>query len=238
MVVYAPSRALYYGVFAPLVATSIGIVFREYTRRMYFAEMKMKEAFWTDVVTVVLQIAGVEFLYVTDRLNVANTLFMLSFGAIVVSLWWLAREWRKLSFGLQEMLDDARRNTRLGRWFLGANMVFMVSSQCNPWMLSWLLGGSSVGDYAVCESVANIPRVALTSMQNMMAPTMAHAYAERRQTRAAQNRHTTMTACSLPAVQLFAVSASRSSARGSRNRDLSKECSRQFAHPILICCWR
>jgi O-antigen/teichoic acid export membrane protein len=173
-----PSRGLYYGVFYPLVAASAGIVFREYTRRMYFCEIRMKEAFWTDVATVVLQIAGVEYLYLAHRLNVTNTLWILSLGAVLVSLWWLAREWRRLTFGFNESLADMRRNMRLGRWFLGANMVFMASSQLNPWLLSGLLGGVSVGAYAICESVVNIPRVALTSMQNMMAPTMARAYAE------------------------------------------------------------
>jgi O-antigen/teichoic acid export membrane protein len=57
-------------------------------------------------------------------------------------------------------------------------MVFMASSQFNPWLLSGVLGGASVGAYAICESIVNIPRVALTSMQNMMAPTMARAFAK------------------------------------------------------------
>jgi len=172
-----PSRGLYYGVFYPLVAASAGIVFREYTRRMYFCEIRMKEAFWTDVATVALQIGGVVYLHMTHHLNVTNTLWILSAGAILVSLWWLVREWRRLAFGVAEMIADFRRNMRLGRWFLGANMVFMASSQFNPWLLSGVLGGASVGAYAICESIVNIPRVALTSMQNMMAPTMARAFA-------------------------------------------------------------
>jgi len=172
-----PSRGLYYGVFYPLIAATAGILFREYTRRMYFCEMRMKEAFWTDVATVALQIAGVEYLYHAHRLNVTNTLWMLSVGAILVSLWWIACEWRRLAFGLAESLADLRRNMHLGRWFLGANMVFMASSQFNPWLLSGMLGGGSVGAYAICESIVNIPRVALTSMQNMMAPTLARAFA-------------------------------------------------------------
>jgi len=94
-----------------------------------------------------------------------------------VSLWWIACEWRRLAFGLAESLADLRRNMHLGRWFLGANMVFMASSQFNPWLLSGMLGGGSVGAYAICESIVNIPRVALTSMQNMMAPTLARAFA-------------------------------------------------------------
>ena len=41
-----------------------------------------------------------------------------------------------------------------------------------------MLGGASVGAYAVCESVVNIPRVALTSLQNIMGPMLARALAE------------------------------------------------------------
>jgi len=173
-----PARGMYYGVFAPLVLTSIGIVFREFTRRMYFAEMRFKEAFWTEVATVGLQIVGVEWLYLHHELNVPNSLWMLSLGAIAVSLWWLVREWGTFKVGVSECWQDLRLNLHLGRSLLGANMVYMMSSQANPWVLSWLLGGAAAGSYAICESVVNIPRVALTSMQNMMAPMMARAVAD------------------------------------------------------------
>lgn len=173
-----PERGLYYGVFNPLIVTSIGILFREYTRRMYFAEMRMKEAFWTDVATVALQVAGVEWLYHRNKLDLPHTLWMLSWGAILVNVWWLFREWKTFDLDLRTSAKDMVLNLRLGKWFLGGNMVFMITSQCNPWVLSALLGGVSVGDYSVCESIVNIPRVALVSMQNIMAPMMARAYAE------------------------------------------------------------
>ncbi len=174
-----PARSDFHATFAPLIVTGAGILFREFTRRMYFAQMRMKEAFWTDVATVVLQIAGVFWLYFAHRLSVSNTLFVLSSAALVVSVWWLLRDGRHLATGLQAIWRDLQLNLDLGRWFLGSNMVFMASSQCNPWVLGAALGGSSVGAYAICESVVNIPRVALTSMQNVMGPAIAQAQAER-----------------------------------------------------------
>jgi O-antigen/teichoic acid export membrane protein len=173
-----PARSLYYGVFAPLVLTSFGIVFREFTRRMYFAEMRLKEAFWTDVATNGLQILGVVWLWRMHRLDVAGALWSLADGAILVSFWWLIREWRTWTVQLRTALDDFRLNVKLGKWFLGSNMVFMVSSQCNPWLLGALLGPVSVGAYSICEQVVNIPRVALVSIQNILAPMMARAHAE------------------------------------------------------------
>ncbi len=170
-----PAHGVYYGTFAPLVLTSGGILFREFTRRMYFSHMRLREAFWTELATVLIQIGGVEWLYYTGRLNVTNTLWMLWLGASLVSCWWLAREWRTFTVSLRAMRDDFRLNLQLGRWFLGSNMIFLAGSQCNPWILSALLGGASVGAYSVCESVVNIPRVALTSMQNVMGPMIARA---------------------------------------------------------------
>lgn len=170
-----PARGIYYGTFAPLVITGGGILFREFTRRMYFSHMRLKEAFWTDFATVFLQIAGVEWLYLTGRLDVGRTLLVLCFGAVAVSFWWLFREWNSFRVEAAATLRDLTMNLQLGRWFLGSNMVFLASSQCNPWVLSALMGGSAVGAYAVCESVVNIPRVALTSMQNVMGPMIARA---------------------------------------------------------------
>lgn len=170
-----PARGIYYGTFAPLVITGGGILFREFTRRMYFSHMRLKEAFWTDLATVLLQIGGVEWLYLTGRLDVAHTLLVLCLGAVAVSLWWIFREWNSFRLEAASIWTDLKMNLQLGRWFLGSNMVFLASSQCNPWVLSALMGGSAVGAYAVCESVVNIPRVALTSMQNVMGPMIARA---------------------------------------------------------------
>jgi O-antigen/teichoic acid export membrane protein len=172
------ARGLYFGIFAPLVWTSVGILFREFTRRLYFSQMRFCEAFWTDAATVGLQIAGVEWLYRVHRLTLPATLEVLSAGAILVSMWWVVREWSSFEVRWRANVEDMRLNLKLGRWLFGGNMVFMVSSQCNPWVLSAVLGGAGVGAYAVCESVVNIPRVALTSMQNVMAPTLARAFAD------------------------------------------------------------
>jgi O-antigen/teichoic acid export membrane protein len=173
---HGPARGMYYGVFAPLVFTTAGIIFREFNRRMYFAEMRFREAFWTDAATVLLQIAGVEWLYLHGKLDVPNTLWMLAGGAIAVGLWWVVRDGPRLALRSAAAAHDLALNFKLGRWFLGSNMVFTVSSQMNPWVIGALLGGGGVASYAVCESVVNIPRVALTSMQNVMAPMMARAY--------------------------------------------------------------
>ncbi len=164
--------------FAPLILAGAGILFREFTRRMYFAQMRMREAFWTEVATVALQIAGVEWLYMHHELDVLHTLYVLCAGAVAVSFWWLLRDAPRFSLGPRSAWADLRLNLQLGRWFLGSNMVFMASSQCNPWILGSALGASSVAAYAICESVVNIPRVALTSMQNVMGPALASAHAE------------------------------------------------------------
>ena len=173
-----PRHSDLHAAFAPLVLASGGILFREFTRRMYFAHMRLKEAFWTECSTVLLQVAGVECLYRAEKLNVSNTLYVLSLSASFVSLWWIAREWKMWEVRLADVVSDFRRDLQLGRWFFGSNMVYLASAQCNPWVLDALLGGSSVGTYAISESLVNIPRVALTSMQNLMGPMLARASVE------------------------------------------------------------
>ncbi len=173
-----PVPGKYHEVFAPLIWTSLGITFREYTRRMYFSEMRFREAFWTEVATVVLQIAGMEWLVWRGEVSVGSALTVLSAGAIIVSLWWAVREWRTVQIGLRASLDDLRKDFELGRWLFVSNMVSLLSLQCNPWILSSLLGLPAVGAYTICEYPVNVPRVALTSLQNTMAPSMARSYAK------------------------------------------------------------
>ena len=173
-----PARGVYYGTFQPLIFSAGILLFRELNRRMYFAEMRMRAAFWTEVATIALQVAGVMYYLRTGRLDVAHTLIALAFGAAVTGLWWLLREFRSLSLHWRDVHADTARNLRLGRWLLGSNFVFVASNQANPWILSALFGGSSVGAYAIAESIVNIPRVALVSLQNVFAPVLARAYAD------------------------------------------------------------
>ena len=172
-----PARGEYYGVFAPLVLTGVVILFREFTRRIYFAQMRFRAAFWTEVATVGLQLAGMEVLIHMHRLNVETTLWVFALGGGVVSVYWWISEWRSLCFRVRESWADTLLNMRLGRGLAGGNLVFLVSAQCNPWLLGATSGPAAVGIYALCESVVNIPRVALNSLQNVMAPVIARAYA-------------------------------------------------------------
>ena len=96
-----PARGVYYGTFQPLVLTAGILLFREFNRRMYFADMRMREAFWTELATVALQVAAVVYCLRTGHLDVAHTLLALAVGAGAVSLWWLLREFRTLSVGLR-----------------------------------------------------------------------------------------------------------------------------------------
>ena len=173
-----PAHERYYDVFTPLIWTSIGITFREYTRRMYFADMRFREAFWTEVATTALQVGGMVWLVVRGNVHVGTTLTMLSAGAIVVSMWWVVREWNTHELSLSASFESLRSDFALGRWLFGTNMVGLLSLQCNPWILSSLLGVPAAGAYAVCEFPVNVPRVALTSLQNTMAPSMARRLAK------------------------------------------------------------
>ena len=170
---------LEYGrLFAPLALPSVAIVFREFTRRMYFAHFRFKEALITDAITVALQIGGMLWLLHRGKLGFITALWALSAGCVVVGLYWVVREFRGLRFSGGAYGADLRTNMQLGRWFFGSNMILLASAQVSPWLLSATGGPVSVAAYAVCESVVNIPRVALTSMQNAMGPTMAAAFAE------------------------------------------------------------
>ncbi|ADW71234.1 lipopolysaccharide biosynthesis protein [Granulicella tundricola] len=167
----------YRQLFAPLALPSVAIVFREFTRRMYFAQMSFRAAFIADAITVAVQTTSVLLLLHSHRLHSTSAVWALSLACVPASLFWLFSNRRRFSFGISDCRDDLRLNMQLGRWFFGSNMTLLVGQQANPWILSAMRGPTAVAGYAVCEAVVNIPRVALTSMQNTMGPSMARAYA-------------------------------------------------------------
>jgi O-antigen/teichoic acid export membrane protein len=165
----------YARVFLPLALPSVAIVF---TRRIYFAELRFGRALILDAATVGLQIAGILWMKHDGTLSPERALWALSLSASVVCFYWFATEWKQLAFRKKEIRDDFRMNMQLGKWFFGSNMLYLGSTQLSPWLLSATSGAGSVAAFAVCDQVVNIPRVALTSMQNAMAPSMARAYAD------------------------------------------------------------
>ncbi len=167
----------YAGLFLPLALPTAAIVFREFVRRIYFAHLRFKYALMTDAITVGLQIAGLWTLIHLKRLTLPNALWALALPCVVMVLYWAVTERRTITFSLAAYGSDFRLNLELGRWFFGSNMVLLASAQVSPWVLSATTGPIAVAAFAVCESVVNIPRVALTSMQNMMGPMMARDFA-------------------------------------------------------------
>lgn len=173
-----PAHASLRETFQPLILSGGALLFREFTRRLYFADLRLKEAFWTEVATVLAQIAGVDWFYHRASLTVSNTLLALGGGAALVSGWWLLRDWRRWTVTRHGALADLRQDLQMGRWLFGGNMMALTSAQCNPWVLNALLGSASVGSYSISESLVNIPRAVLTSMQNVMGPLVARAHHE------------------------------------------------------------
>ena len=168
----------YSALFLPLAVPSVLIIFREFTRRMYFSQMRFRNAFFTDAATTALQIAGVLYLVHRHTVSYAHALWVLSASCLAVSLYWLMSEGHRLHFNLDSIRNDFKLNLQLGRWFFGSNMLFVASAQANPWILTAAIGPASVAGYAFCDQVVTIPRVALTSIQNTMAPSMSRAVAE------------------------------------------------------------
>jgi O-antigen/teichoic acid export membrane protein len=168
----------YAQVFVPLALPSVAIIFREFTRRIYFAEFRFAQALVLDAATVGLQIAGILAMLHRGSLRPATALWALSLSASVVCVYWFVTEWKHLAFSLRDIRSDFTLNMQLGKWFFGSNMLFLGSMQLSPWLLSATSGAASVAALGVCDQVVNIPRVALTSMQNAMAPSMARAFAE------------------------------------------------------------
>jgi len=175
---HARGGSAYDPLFLPLIVPSILIMLREFTRRIYFAQMRFGAAFRTDSATTLLQVAAMAWLASRHAVTYSNTLWALCFGCFFTDIYCFWTERRHFRFSLRDIRSDFRLNLQLGRWFLGSNMLFVVSQQANPWLLSGVLGPGSVGNYAICEQVINFPRVALTSMQNAMAPSMARAAAD------------------------------------------------------------
>jgi len=122
----------------------------------------------------ILQLSLISFLYIKKYLTIYNTFIIIGISSLVPVLIIFFSS-VKLKIKYDRVWLDFINNFKLGKWILGSNTIFALSSQIYLWLLVIFSNKSSVAILGVTSSLANILGPFLQGINSYVFPKMTHA---------------------------------------------------------------
>ena len=163
------------GVLAAVVPLAL---FRDFVRRFAFAHLQMASAFALDVLVAVLQVGGLVTIALTGALTPWSAYVVMGLSCAAATAIWLGLARPKFEFCRNRIIDDFRKNWRLGRWVFAALMTLMLQLSAVPWLLALTHGTHATGFYAACVTIVMLVNPMMQGVSNLLVPWAAQAFAE------------------------------------------------------------
>jgi O-antigen/teichoic acid export membrane protein len=168
------------GLRAILFALSIvsGMVcFRDFARRVSYAELHFGFALWIDGALALVQLTVVGLLAWKHQLTAGRALFAVGFASTCASVMWIAVNRQSISFSVTHALSGFRVNWALGRWLFASSLLWSLCIDQYPWLITALRAPSEAAIWASSYGVMAFMNPVVLALNNDTAPRVAHDYA-------------------------------------------------------------
>lgn len=161
-----------------LVVVITFILFREYARRVCFANLRFKTALILDSCVAVVQVGSLFLLAYLGLLSISVTYWVIGLTCCLAGMGWLIRMRKTFVLQLTRAISDLGRNWSFGKWVFAGGLLWALSMNLYPWILMVFHGTASTGVWAACIGIIGIANPLLFGMQNFLGPRIAHSYVE------------------------------------------------------------
>jgi O-antigen/teichoic acid export membrane protein len=161
------------------LAAVIGfIMFREFIRRVCFADLRMEVAVFFDLCVAVAQIGGLILLYHFGILSADHAFWVIGASCGIAGAGWIILNKKSFIPQVGKAISDLHHNWKFGKWVFASAVVWTISMNLYPWILTFFHGTASTGVWAACLGVIALINVPLMGVQNFLGPKIANVYAE------------------------------------------------------------
>lgn len=175
---YTPSTQSLSVVLLSLSTVLFFISFREFLRRVYFANLDIRMPLFYDTLDSALRLVALLILIRTEKLSAATAYLAIGFAAAVVVVSWAKAVRRHCIVSIAQVRDDLRRNWSFGRWWFISSTLFAITINVYPWLLTIFHGPTSTGLWAACIGLTALGNPIVIGMQNVVGPRIYRAYAD------------------------------------------------------------
>lgn len=166
------------GLFAVLAVAGSLMLFREYMRRIYLAQMRPGRALLLNVGMAGVQLAGLAIIVRGGVLSSHSAYWVIGVSCALLTAAWLITERTRMKVCWHAVVPDWRRNWKAGRWIFAGSMVRLVSTDIYPWLLAAFHGLPAVAVLAAARGVIVFANPLLLGIGNFAGPFAAHACAD------------------------------------------------------------
>ena len=99
------------------------ICFRDFARRVSYAELHFGFALVPDGVLSLVQLLSIGILAWKHELTGARALVAVGLASLSASLMWLTVNWKTISFSVTHAMEGFRVNWALGRWIFASSVL-------------------------------------------------------------------------------------------------------------------
>jgi O-antigen/teichoic acid export membrane protein len=173
---YEGPRALLPVIWALVVMISF-IMLREYIRRFFFAELRMKEVLVFDCIVAGIQIAGLLLFVYLDLLSANLAYWIAGIACGMVTISWFIPNRNAFAIEIKKVLSDLAHNWAFAKWVFASGVLWTISMNLYPWFLAYFIGVDAVGIWGACFGVVALNNPLFFGLQNLLGPQIAHSYA-------------------------------------------------------------
>ena len=141
-----------------------------FIRETLLSERKTKENLKYGAVCAVGLIALLLLIFFQNNTNIIFFLVTASIIYLLISLFYIAANYKKLKITKTEYLKYWKTNWKIGKWLLGSNFLYHISSNIYPWLLLYITTKSDIAIYGVLMSVAGLVNPILNALSSYLLP--------------------------------------------------------------------
>jgi len=154
------------------------VLLRDFVRRYCFGNLRMMTALVFDAGIACVQISALLALAHFGLLTASHAYWAVGAacaGAVAV---WFAVNRRLFSLGVSRAVEDFRGNWSFGKWVFASALLWGVSMNLYPWILTTFRGPAEAGVLAACLGICALGNTVLMGAQNFVFAKISTVYAE------------------------------------------------------------
>ena len=160
-----------------LAAVAGLICFRDFARRVSYAELHFGFALVIDGMLALAQLAAIGLLAWKHELSASRALFSVGLASALAGALWLGVNRGTIRFSVGHALAGFRVNWRLGRWLFASSVLWSLSIDQYPWLITTLRAPAEAAVWASCYGVMAFLNPVVLALNNDAAPRVANDFA-------------------------------------------------------------
>lgn len=162
-----------------LAAAMPAMLFREFGRRMAFADLQILPVLLNDALVTAMLLTGLVSLAYWQHLTAVTAIGTFGAASALGTVIWYFAQRHQFIFDWQSIYEERRRSLSLGGWALGGRITSFAESYSVHWLIAIMLGTAATGGFSASMTIVALSNPLLLGVGSILTPYGAKLYREK-----------------------------------------------------------